>query len=75
MARLTEAEKKEILEIASSKTIREDMRYLANHRHNPLLINGSVDMDRLIDLLTQFNEFINHQQKPFKPMIDRVMKL
>ena len=75
MAGLTEAEKEEILEIAGSKTMREDMKYVANHRHNPLLINDPVDMDRLLAFLTQFNEFINHQQKPFKPMIDRVMKL
>ena len=36
---------------------------------------GRVDMDRLIEFVTQFNEFINHQPKPFSRMIGREMKL
>jgi len=27
------------------------------------------------EFVTQYNEFINHEPKPFKPMIDKVMKL
>ncbi len=32
-------------------------------------------MDRLLDFLNGFNEFINHEPKPFKPMLDRDMRL
>ena len=75
MAKLSEAEKRELLAAAKSAALRKDMRFLAEHRHNPVLVDGVVDMDRLIEFLTQFNEFNNHKPKPFKPMIDKVMKL
>jgi len=45
------------------------MRRLAEHRHNPVLVEGVVDIDRLIDFLNGYNEFINHEPKPFTPMI------
>ena len=75
MAKISEQEKQELLRLAGSSSLREDMEYLSSHRHNPVLANGVVDMDRLIEFLTQFNEFINHQPKPFRPMTDREMKL
>jgi len=55
--------------------VKKDMEYLSSHRHNPVLVNGAFDMDRLIEFLSQFNEFINHQPKPFSPMIEKDMKL
>lgn len=42
---------------------------------NPTLIDGKVDMDKLVDFLTQYNEFINHNPRPFKKIIDKDMKL
>ena len=51
------------------------MKYVSAHRHNPLIVDGEVDLDRFITFLTEYNEFINHKPKPFKPMIDRIMKL
>ena len=75
MATISKQEKEEMLILAASSSLREDREYLSSHRHNPVLVDGKVDMDRLIDFLTQFNEFINHEPKPFKPMIDRDMKL
>jgi hypothetical protein len=36
---------------------------------------GKIELDRLIEFLTGFNAFINHEPKPFKPMIDREMRL
>jgi hypothetical protein len=68
-------EQKELLRLAGSSSLREDMNYLSTHRHNPLVVNGRVSMDRLLDFLTQFNEFINHTPKPLKPIIDRIMRL
>lgn len=75
MAIISKQEKKEMLRLTASSSLREDMEYLAAHRHNPVIIEGKIDLDRLIEFLTQFNEFINHEPKPFKPMIDREMKL
>jgi hypothetical protein len=51
------------------------MRYLSEHRHNPFIKDGEVDVDAYIEFVQQFNEFINHEPKPFKPMIDKDMKL
>ncbi len=75
MPLISERERQELLRLAASPSLRDDMEYLASHRHNPALVNGIVDMDRLIEFVTQFNEFINHKPKPFVPMIDRDMKL
>jgi len=75
MPLISELERQEMLRLAASRSLRDDMEYLASHRHNRLLVNGIVDMDRLIEFVTQFNEFINHKPKPFVPMIDRDMKL
>lgn len=72
---INESERKEMLRLARSSSLKEDMTYLSKHRHNPAIFNGSVNMDRLITFLTEYNEFINHQPKPFKPIIDKVMKL
>lgn len=68
-------DQEEMLRLSKSSLLKKDMRYLAAHRHNPLLVDGKVDLDRLIAFLTDYNEFINHTPKPFKPMIDKVMKL
>jgi len=68
-------EKEELLRLARSSSLKDDMQYLSAHRHNPLLLDGKISMDRLLDFLNEFNEFINHEPKPFKPMIDRDMRL
>jgi len=72
---LSEKEKQEFTAIAEYRSLRDDMRYLAENRHNPFLKDGKIDIDRYIDFLNAYNEFINHTPKPFKPMIDRIMKL
>ena len=72
---LSEKEKKELLETIGSQSLRNDMRNLSATRQNTLLNNGKVDLDGFIEFLNGYNEFINHRPRPFKPMIDRVMKL
>lgn len=72
---LSEKEKLELLETARSQSLRKDMRLLAANRQNTLLINGKVNLDGFVEFLNGYNEFINHRQRPFKPMADRVMKL
>lgn len=73
--RISEDEKLEFLRLAASSSLRKDMAYLSAHRHNPVIVDGKIDLDRLIEFLTQFNEFINHEPKPFKPIIDKDMRL
>ena len=68
-------EKEELLRLAQSSSLKKDMQYLAAHRHNPLIVDGKVDLDRYITFVTEYNEFIKHQPKPFKPIIDKMMKL
>jgi len=75
MSFLSEQERQEMLRFSESASMRKDMEYLSLHRHNPVLVNGAFDMDTLIEFLSQFNEFINHQPKPFQPMIEKDMKL
>jgi hypothetical protein len=67
-------EQEELLRLSQSSSLQNDMKYIAAHRHNPLIVDGKVDLDRFITFLTEYNEFINHKPKPFKPMIDRIMK-
>lgn len=73
--KISEEAQKELSELSKSDTLRRDMEKVASQRHNPFIKDGKVDVDAYIEFVTQYNEFINHKPKPFKPMIDRVMKL
>lgn len=75
MATLSDAEKKELLEVAASAGLRQDMRSLRERRHSFAGPDGQVAMDRLLEFLDATNAFINHEPKPFAPMIERNMKL
>ncbi|MGC2062175.1 MAG: hypothetical protein WA610_04300 [Thermodesulfovibrionales bacterium] len=75
MATLSESEKIELLRLAGNHSLKKDMEHIAAHRHNPVVIDGEVDLDRLIEFLTQYNEFINHERKAFTPIDDSGMKL
>ena len=75
MAKISEEEKIELLRLAASSSMREDMERVAHQRHNPFVKDGIVDVDAYIEFVTQFNEFINHEPKPFEPIIDRDMRL
>lgn len=66
---------KEIMEISESESLKKDMDAMRRQRHNPFIKRGIVDIDAYIEFVTQFNEFINHQPKPFKQIIDREMRL
>jgi len=73
--KLSEKTEKELLSFAKSGTLRNDMEQMRSHWQNPFLKDGIVDVDGYIEFVTRFNEFINHRPKPFKPIIDKVMKL
>lgn len=72
---LSRKAEQELIELSQSESLRKDLEIIASQRHNPFIKNGKVDVDAYIEFVTQFNEFINHAPKPFKPMIDRDMRL
>jgi len=67
VSRLSEEEKKELLEMGSSLSLRLDMRRMEKFKFGLLLDkNGEVSLDRLNSFLTQYNAFINHRRRPFR---------
>lgn len=72
---LSKEEKAELKNLAESSELQEDMRKLSRRRHNPFIVNGEVDVDRLLTFLTEYNRFINHTPKPFRRIIDKDMRL
>lgn len=72
---ITKKQEKELKQTAGSLSLRNDLMSLRAMRHNPFVFNGKVDIDRFITFLNEYNSFINHTPKPFKKIIDRVMKL
>lgn len=64
---------KEIMEL--SESLKKDMDALRRQRHNPFIKNGTVNIDAYFEFVTKFNEFINHQPKPFKRIIEKDMRL
>lgn len=75
MGKISKKQKEELRQVADSALLRKDMQYLAAKRFNPLIDGQNINMDSLIVFLTEYNDFINHTPKPFKPMIDKIMKL
>jgi len=72
---ISEEAARELRTLAASEEMRKDMRILAENRHNPFVKDGVVDVDAYIRFVTEYNEFINHEPKPFKPMKDHNMRL
>ncbi len=71
--KLSDKEKKEFR--ALSPELNRDLRKMAQNRHNPVLVNGEVDMDRLLTFLNECNLFFSHKKKPFCRIIDKDMRL
>lgn len=72
---LNDEEKNELMYMAASDKLREDMRRLSKSKHNPFVVNGSVDMDRLLTFLNEYNYFVNHAKKPFRRIKDMHVRL
>jgi hypothetical protein len=73
--KLSENAKKELFELSQSLSFKKDMDRITTTRYNPFFSDGKVNADAYIEFVNQFNEFINHSPKPFKPMIEKEMKL
>ncbi|MBJ6750398.1 hypothetical protein [Geomonas anaerohicana] len=73
--RLSEKEREELRALSKSDALRRDMAHVAATRHNPLVVDGVIDPDRVVEFLTQYNEFLNHPFKVPRPFIETNMKL
>lgn len=71
--RISDRDREDLLELAASASLRDDMRRIASSRRVPTGKTG--DMDYLIAFLTELNEFLGHEPKPFRPMLHKDMKL
>lgn len=71
--RLSDEERAELLELSRSQSLRNDMERVVATRYNPFV--GEVDADRVVEFLTQYDEFLNHARKPRQPFIEKNMKL
>jgi hypothetical protein len=72
---LSGEEKRELLTAAGSPKLREDIRKISGNRINPFILNGEINMDLLLEFLTQYNAFIGHKPRKFRKIIEREMKI
>jgi hypothetical protein len=72
---LSKTAEEELRALSRSQTLKNDMEAVMDSRHNPFLKAGAADADTYIAFATSFNEFINHEPKPFAPIVDRDMRL
>jgi hypothetical protein len=73
--KLSREAEKEIRELSQSAKLRSDMAAVSAGRINPFIAGGRVNLDLYIEFLTQFNEYMGHPVKPFRPMAEREMIL
>lgn len=73
--RISDKDRAELLAVSHSESMRDDMSSVAAGRHNPFILDGEVCPDRVVEFLTQYNEFLNHPMKPFRPWMENNMKL
>ena len=67
---ISESTKKELLSLAQSQDLYIDMKIMSSRKS----IDNSPGMsaaDRYLIFLNDFNEFINHERKPFKPFKEK----
>jgi hypothetical protein len=59
----------EMRALALSADMRDDMNAVAARRHNPFVVDGIVNVDAWLECVQEFNEFINHEPRPFRLII------
>lgn len=70
MARLTEAEKEEFLELSRSAQLREDMRILKRNQEE---LAQHLSLDDYLQFLNDLNELHSHVSKPFHKITGRFL--
>lgn len=73
--RLSEEEKGEMLALAKSNAMREDGELLRNLARDQVVMNGVVNVSRVLQFFKDYNDFLNHPMKERRPFIERIMKL
>lgn len=63
------------IHVDSPSSLTQDMQFIASHCHNPFVKDNVVNVEAYIEFVCQYNEFINHEPKQFKPLIDKDMTL
>ena len=72
---LSQSEKEELLAVAASRSMREDAARLVSARAERFMVDGEVSADLFTEFLTEYNAFLNHPRKPFRPFREGLMKL
>ncbi len=73
--KISKKSKKELIKASKSLSLKRDMQKVSANSSNPFFKDGRQNADAYIEFVNQFNEFINHALKPFKPLIEKDMKL
>ena len=73
--KISKKSKKELINASKSSSLKRDMQKVSANSSNPFVKDGKPNVDAYIEFVNQFNEFINHAFKPFKPLIEKDMKL
>lgn len=72
---ISEIEKEELLKLSRSEKLKEEMRFIKKTKYNPFVKDGVFDIDKYIEFLNEYNRFINHTPKKFKPIVIKNNKL
>jgi len=72
---INKQEKSDLRALAASESMRADSERLRAARPNPFMVDGKVDCDRVMEFLTDYNEFLNHPMKPHLTFIEKNMRL
>lgn len=72
---ISEKRAKELLELSKSDSLIKHMQTATMQRHNPFFKDHEINVDSYIEFVTEFNESINYEPKPFLPTIDNIMRL
>ncbi len=76
MEKLTDKEKDEFKRLAASRSLKSDLEHIRKNRRHPLKDrNGLIDPDRYIQFASEYNEFINHEPRKFRPFREGNMKM
>ncbi len=73
--KLSRSIKAEVAALARSESLKNDMQIMAERKCAPFIKDGRTDVDAFIAFIIEFNEFINHEPRPFSKMPDRDMVL
>ena len=73
--KISKKAEEELIRLARSVNFKKDMEILNRRHTSPFMKDTTVDVDAFVEFLMQFSAFINHEQKPFRRIIDKDMRL